>query len=231
MIVKYTLEVRTSSSNSEQGATAPECIKDGGYFYDSTDNTYIGYSDGAHPLSANCVEITEKELGERYPSKEISIKSNGIIYAAPKIRSFYSYTAVLPINAKVYLYDDPTCEFYSERPEGRKKYWGSNSPIAKNNQLDSDSQAFMGYSEISGVLQEWYYKFTNFDKMMTFVNSHKPINLNPTLEAKMRDNPASVRPSALINTECSYLASLEITAAGDKTTTIYFDGGLEDVPS
>ena len=62
MIVKYQLEHRTTSTGT--GLTAPECIKDGGYFAD-TDNTLIGYSDGTLDMCTTCSELTATELETR----------------------------------------------------------------------------------------------------------------------------------------------------------------------
>jgi hypothetical protein len=235
MIVKYTLENRASTSNLEAGLTAPECITDGGYDYDSTDDTYIGYSDGTYPLGVTCVEITDLELEVRDTPKEISIKSDGTVYATSTIARFHKYDATLPASAKIYVHDDPDFPFYSMRGEARKSYYpnmaNNNIPAESYTPPDSDGQLLLGYGEIEGVTQEWYYTFTTFDKMMTFVNSHKPISLNPTIEAKMRDNPASVRPAAISNSEHMYLASLEITATGDKVATIYLNAKLKDVLS
>ena len=229
MIVKYSLEVRETKSNSEPGLTAPECIEDGGYYGD-TEGNLIGYCKGTHSLGATCIEITEAEL-EAHKAKvanthECSIRSS----------NQYSYTESLdedskgfmvakeyPSNTIAHYYNngDSSCEFYSDRAGGRKKYWSQNIPADKYSQSDSGSQILMYYSEIEGVTQEWYYGFITFDEMMAFVNSHKPISLNPTLETKMRDNPKAVRPTSITGSQCMYIASVEITTSGEKTTTIY----------
>ena len=62
MIIKYKLENRTTSTGT--GLTAPACINDGGYFFD-TDDTLIGYSDGTLDLGSTCSELTASELEAR----------------------------------------------------------------------------------------------------------------------------------------------------------------------
>ena len=62
MIIKYKLENRTTPTGT--GLTAPECINDGGYFFD-TDDTLIGYCDGTHDLGSTCSELTAAELEAR----------------------------------------------------------------------------------------------------------------------------------------------------------------------
>ena len=229
-LVKYTLENRANTSNSETGLTTPECITDGGYLYADTDNTFIGYSDGRYTLGSTCTEITEEELEARPSSKEISIKSDGTVYFAPNISLFHKYNDTLSINDKIYKYDDPTCSFYYERPDGCKRYLsGGGMPADKYNQPDSDSQLLVYYSEIVGVLQEWYYEFITFKDMMVFINAHKPISLNSKLEARMKDDPAGNRVSHLLHDDGMYSASLEVAASGEKITTIYVKGTLEDV--
>lgn len=237
MIVKYTLETRTNSSNSELGLTAPECISDGGHFAD-TDGTMIGYSDGTYPLGVTCVEITEAEL-EVHKAKvanthECAIRSDGQNSYVEKLDNDingFMVAKAYPSDAIAHYYQsgDSSCEFYSERTDGRKKYWTGVVPADKYSHPDSDSQILSYYSEIEGTTQEWYYEFTMFDDMMAFVNSHQPIILNQTIESKMKDNPASVRPDAITNPDFMYGASVEITAAGDKTTTIYVKALTLDV--
>jgi len=237
MIVKYTLEVRTNTSNPEPGLTAPECITNGGQFAD-TEGNIIGYSDGTKPLGVTCVEITEAEL-EAHKSKvnnthECSIRSS----------NQYSYTEAVgddangfmvaktypgDVIAHYYTNGDSSCEFYSDRGAGRKKYWSQNIPADKYSQTDSDSQILSFYSEMTGVTKEWYYEFITFEEMMAFVNSHNPIALNPTLEAKMKNNPLWVRPTSAKTSSCMYIASLEVTAAGDKTTAIYVTAQPKDI--
>ena len=238
MIVKYTLENRASSSNAEIGLTSPECITDGGHFMD-TEGNLIGYSDGTYPLGATCVEITEAEL-EAHKAKvanthECAIRSDGqysyIEALADDINGFMVAKAY-PSNAVAHYYTrgDSSCDFYSERPEGRKKYWkGSNIPLDKYSQPDSDSQLLSYYSELVGVNQEWYYFFTTFDNMMSFVNENKPISLNQTLETKMRENPSSVKPNSIDSASYMYVASLSLSASGIKTTTVYVKAEPKDV--
>ncbi len=132
--------------------------------------------------------------------------------------------------AHIYERGDSTCDFYSDRTEGRKKYWKSgNIPLDKYSQPDSDSQLLSYYSELVGVNQEWYYFFTTFDNMMSFVNENKPISLNQTLETKMRENPSSVKPNSIDNASYMYVASLSLSASGIKTTTIYVKAEPKDV--
>ena len=238
MIIKYQLENIATTSNSEPGLTTPECIDDGGYFYDIEDGTLIGYSDGTQPLCASCAEITEVKLEARRlrinNTHECAIRSNGqfsYVEALEDDVKGFMVAKAYPSNITAHYYKrgDSSCGFYSERPEGRKKYWSVNIPAEKYSQPDSDSKVLVGYSEIVGAAQEWYYEFTTFESMMSFVNSHKPITLNPALEVKMKDNPISVRPAAISDSTFMYLASLEITASGDKTTTIYVNGQPENV--
>jgi len=229
MIVKYTLENRTTPTGT--GLTAPECIDDGGQFAD-TDGNLIGYSDGTYPLGVTCVEITEAEL-EAHKSKvnnthECAIRSGGQYSYIARVEddaNGFMVAKTYPGNTVAHYYNkgDSSCEWYSERTEGRKKYWTyDNISDEKRSQTDSDSQYLGCYSELEGVTQEWYYNFTVFEDMMSFVNSHAPITLNPTLEAKMRDTPLSVKSEYYYtNPESMYTASLEVTAAGAKTTTIY----------
>ena len=227
MIVKYQLENRTTATGT--GLTAPECINDGGQFMD-TDGTLIGYSDGTYPLGVTCTEITEEELEARKlrlaNTRECAVRSDGqasYVESLDNDTNGFMVAKAYPGNTIAHYYKggDSSCEFYSERTEGRKKYWSQNIPAEKYSQPDSDSQILAYYSEMAGVTQEWYYDFTTFEGMVSFVNSHAPITLNPTLEAKMRDNPVSVKATSIKNANCMYLASLEVTASGVKTTTIY----------
>jgi len=241
MIVKYTLENRVTTSNVGAGLTAPECIDDGGYFLDITDNTYIGYCDGTHPLCPTCTEITEVELEARKlkvaNTHECAVRSDGrysYVEALDGATNSFMVAKAYPSNAITHYYKtgDPTCEFYSERTEGRKKYWSSgNTPTACDSYSppDSDTQLLLGYGEIEGVTQEWSYMFTTFESMMYFVNNHNPITLPLTLEVSMKNNPSAVRPDAIKNPDFMCLASLEVTASGDEITTIYVKAELEDV--
>ena len=235
MIVKYKLENRTAPGGA--GLTAPECITDGGYF-SGRDGTIIGYSDGAHPLGPTCVEITEAELTAHKTrlarTHEYAIRSDGKRrYTEPLDNDINSVivSKTYPSNVINHLYKVGygDCSFYSERTEGRKKYWKENIPAVGYRQPDSDSQILTLYSEISGVTQEWYYDFTTFDEMMAFVSRHKPISLKPSLEVKMRNKPLEVKPDAIQNPGCMYLASLEVTAAGDKITTIYLTALQDEI--
>ena len=183
----------------------------------------------SYPLGVTCTEITEAELELRSTVKETTIKSDGTIYTTPNISRLSEHGVILPDIVKIYKRGDLSCSFYSMRNGARKKYWTNNIPAEKYSQPNSEGQILSYYSEIGGVTQEWYYDFTTFEGMMAFVNSHAAITLNPTLEAKMRNNPVSVRPDAIVNSNCMYLASLEIAASGAKTTTIYVTAQPEDL--
>jgi len=235
MIIKYTLEHRTIPTGT--GLTTPECISDGGQFADR-DGTLIGYSDGTRPLGVTCVEITEAELEARKlrlaNTRECAIRSDGqdsYVESLDDDTNGYMVAKVYPGNSVAHYYKggDSSCEFYSERAGGRKKYWSQNIPAEKYSQPDSDSQILSYYNEMAGATQEWYYDFTTFEGMMAFVNSHAPITLNPTLEAKMRDNPISTRPLSIKSAECMYIASVEITTSGEKTTSIYVTAQPEEI--
>jgi hypothetical protein len=238
MIVRYTLENRATTSNAEVGLTTPECIDDGGQFMD-TDGSIIGYCDDSKQLGVTCTEITEAELEERKArlanTHECAIRSDGqysYIEALTDDINGFMVAKAYPSNAVVHYYTngDSSCEFYSDRAEGRKKYWkGGNIPLDKYSQPDSDSQLLSYYSELVGVNQEWYYFFTTFDNMMSFVNENKPISLNQTLETKMRENPSSVKPNSIDNASYMYVASLSLSASGIKTTTVYVKAEPKDV--
>jgi len=237
MVVKYTLENRATNSNTEVGLTTPECIDDGGHFFDRLDDTLIGYCDDTHSLGVTCIEITEAELEARKlrlsNTHECAIRSDGQHrYTAPADEG----DGIMVSKAcsgngpdSYYKIEAGDSSLYSDRAEGRKKYRRGNIPAEMYSQPDSDSQILTCYSEIEGVTQEWYYDFTTFEVMMSFVNSHKPISLNPALEAKMRDTPLSVKPNLVVNAGFMCLASLEITASGDKITTVYVTTQPEEV--
>jgi len=160
---------------------------------------------------------------------EYTIKSNGVI----KRLEFKNYPGDAEPSVvrdlgdgtikNEYKTNDLSCDFYSDREEGRKKYWKSSNYINpdKYSQNDSDAQELAYYGEIEGVTQEWYYSFSTFEGMMQFVDTHKPINLSQPVQTKMKDNPKVTRPSSILNPDHNYGASVEVTATGDKTTSVY----------
>jgi hypothetical protein len=231
--IKYKLEERTSPSGT--GLQAPECITDGGYLQD-TDGTMIGYSDGVYPLSASCVELTPTEF-EVYrhkveDSRDCTIKSSGETAYTERADdgTVIAKVAATKVSIHSYLLGDDSCSFYSERSDGRKKYWQRKDITTdRYTQPDSNTQELSHYSEISGITQEWYYEFITFTDMMSFVNSHQPITLNPSLEARMKDDILGARPRAILNQDMNYLASVEVTASGGKITTIYVRALPEEI--
>ena len=169
---------------------------------------------------------------------EIVIKSNGktgyteALLNSTNVSSFISVARDMLDDSVINIYknDDQSCSFYSDRNEGRKRYWiGDRIPADKYSQPNSNEQELSYYSEIEGITQEWYYAFTTFDKMMTFVNRHSPISLNPTLETKMKEQPLEVRPQSIMNPRYMYCASVEITTSGEKTTSIYVTAQPEEI--
>ena len=161
--------------------------------------------------------------------KEVTIKSDGragyveFLIPRPSALGVIAIGMDLANDSVIHLYknDDSTCDFYSEREKGRKKYWHKDIPTEKYSQDDSDDQELAYYSEIEGVTQEWYYSFSTFEGMAQFVDTHKPINLSQAIQTKMKDNLKCTRPSSILNLDHNYGASVEVAANGDKTTSVY----------
>ena len=127
--------------------------------------------------------------------------------------------------------EEPDCQFYSDRPEGRKKYWIKGYiPESKYAQPDSEKQQLIYYGEIEGKQQEWYYSFSTFADMVTTIARIAPVTISNNLRNLVLGQPQEYKAEANIGVTHNYMASIEHDVVADEyKTSVYVFCEPEDL--
>lgn len=109
-----------------------------------------------------------------------------------------------------YKLNDESCDFYSDRDSGRKKYWSEN--LTNDYEIDSSDsydKTLCFYAEIENKLKEWYYSFASSDDMFSFLSGFSSESFSDSLKNAIKVSPEDWRPVSCLNKDHNFLCSVE----------------------